>query len=57
MYRYATMRHVLRDLRVGANDGEPMTDEECVTEDPSGKPPLPALLREVRLYKLKSVNP
>ena len=28
---YATMRHILRDLRVGAREGgEPMTDEECV---------------------------
>ena len=54
---YATMRHVLRDLRVGSSDGEPMTDADCINEDPSGKPPLPDLLREGESTRLLALMP
>ena len=54
---YATIRHILRDLRVGGEDGEPMTDEECVMSDPTGKPPLPDLLKPWEAKTLLAMMP
>ena len=54
---YATMRHILRDIRVGAPDGGEVTDEDCVKVDATGKPPLPDLLREGESERLLALMP
>lgn len=54
---YATMRHILRDLRVGGPNGEDVSDEDCVTKDATGKPPLPDMLREGESKTLLALMP
>ena len=54
---YATMRHVLRELRVGDASGREVEDERCVEEDPWGKPPLPELLRPGEARRLLALAP
>ena len=54
---FATTRHVLRELRVGSKSGERMSCEDCVTEDSTGKPPLPDLLHKGEATKLLALMP
>ena len=54
---YATMRHILRDIRVGTPEGHEVTDEDCVKIDATGKPPLPDLLREGESERLLALMP
>ena len=54
---YATMRHILRDLRVGGPNGEDVSDEDCVMKDATGKPPLPDMLREGESKTLLALMP